>query len=50
MSTLAPVCARESAVLTAVVVFPSAGTLEVTRSVLGARPGVESSTDVLRCL
>ena len=26
------------------------GTLDVTRSVLGACPGVDSSTDVLRCL
>ena len=49
-STLAPVCARLIAVLTAVVVLPSDGTLDVMRSVFGARPAVESSTEVRSCL
>ena len=47
MTTLAPVCARLMAVLTAVVVLPSPGRLEVTSKVFGARPAVESRTEVL---
>ena len=46
ITTLAPVCARLIAVLTAVVVLPSPGRLEVTSKVFGARPAVESSTEV----
>jgi hypothetical protein len=48
-STFAPVCARLIAMFVAVVVFPSLGMLDVTSSVLGACPAVESSTDVRRC-
>jgi hypothetical protein len=49
MTTLAPVWAKLKAVLTAVVVFPSPGKLDVTSSERGARPAVDSSTDVRRC-
>ncbi len=50
ITTLAPVWARLSAVFTAVVVLPSPGKLEVTRSDFGARPAVESRTEVRKCL
>src|SRR5256885_16024460 len=47
MTTLALVWARLIALLTAVVVLPSPGRLEVTSKVFGARPAVESRTEVL---
>ena len=49
ITTLAPVWAKLIAVLTAVVVFPSPGRLDVTSKDFGARPAVESKTDVRRC-
>ena len=48
ITTLAPVWAKLSAVFTAVVVFPSPGRLDVTSNALGARPAVESKTEVRR--
>ena len=49
ITTLAPVCPRLIAVLTAVVVFPSPGRLDVTSRVFGARPAVDNKTDVRNC-
>ena len=46
--TFAPVWARLRAAFTAVVVFPSAGMLEVTSRVFGAWPADESNTEVRR--
>ena len=48
ITTLAPVWARLIAVFTAVVVFPSQGRLEVISRDRGARPAVESNTEVRR--
>src|SRR5918911_954059 len=47
-STSAPVCASIVAMLTAVVVLPSEGWLDVTSTVLGGCPAEESSSDVRR--
>src|SRR2546430_6896331 len=49
INTLAPVCASEMAVLTAVVVLPSDGTLLLTRIVLGGLLALERSNDVRNC-
>ena len=49
MRTRAPVCARLTAKLRVVVVFPSAGTQEVTTRTFGACPAEESSTEVRKC-
>ena len=49
ITTLAPVWAKLMAVLTAVVVFPSPGKLDVTSNDFGAWPAVESKTEVRRC-
>ena len=49
INTRAPICARQKARFTAVVVFPSPGRLDVTSNVFGGCPGVESSTAVRNC-
>src|SRR5690606_5972688 len=47
IKTFAPVWAKLIAVLVAVVVLPSAGRLDVIRSVFGGCPAVERRIDVL---
>src|ERR1043165_1268072 len=49
IKTCAPVCASMNAVLMPVVVFPSAGWLEVIRIVFGGLPADDKSNDVRRC-
>src|SRR6266567_9253931 len=49
IKTFAPVWARLIAVLTAVVVLPSDGILDVTSNVRGGLPAVDNSIDVRKC-